>query len=717
MHLRLIVILFFFISKFGLANYESDTAIINTELEKASEIIKTDSLESHVLIKRSLKTSQRIGYKLGEGNSLKLIGYYYAIWYRDFDKTIEYYSNAIKVYSEIGEKEKAVDLSISLSYICEQNSDIDLAFTVLTEALKDYKEVPAYGCILNNRIAGLMKSNGEWNKAIYYFDISDDYFQKIDEPTGRVIKTQLSNDKNRGVCYRNNESYDTAMYYFNRSLNSSIEIQDTGWIARNQNSIGILHFNLKEYDEALAAFNTSLALKRSMNYVDGSVNTLTNISNIYIELDDYAMAKKKIDEAYEESKKGFVTIEKQSNLYEIRGKVYGELGLYDVAYKSISQYIVLSDSIDQVERAEAANEIEAKYQSESNKILQAKLEAELETADVMRRQKEEEIARQNIYIVIGTIIGLVILIMLVYAVRSNRKRKEANEQLVSKNTEILKQSGEITAQKHQIEEKNQEILDSITYAKRIQDAILPSSELTKKLLPENFIYYQPKDIVSGDFYWVDETETHVFWAAADCTGHGVPGAMVSVICHGALNRSVHEFDLVDPAKILNKTRELVIQTFTQSGQDVKDGMDISMCVKEKSTGKIFFAGANNPVWIIREGSPKSPEVPNQDGFWLDEVKGNKQPVGVHYNQQDFTSQELELKQGETIYLFTDGFADQFGGEKGKKLKYKNLKKIFLELAKTRLTDQKVELQSIFENWKGSFEQLDDICIIGVKVEE
>ena len=711
----LFIIAFFLFSKLGLSNFESDTAIINTELEKAAEIIKTDSVESHILIKRSLKSSQRIGYKLGEGNSLKLIGSYYAIWHKDLDKTIEYYSNAVKVYSEIGEKEKAVDLTIGLSYTCEQNGNIDLAFTVLTEGLKDYKDEPAYGCILNNRIAGLMKSNGEWNKAIYYFDISDDYFQEIEEPTRRVINTQLSNDKNRGVCYRNNESYDTAMYYFNRSLNRSIEIQDTGWIARNQNSIGILHFNLKEYEEALAAFNSSLALKRSMNYVDGSVNTLTNITNIYIELEDYEMAKKKIDEAFEESKLGFVSIEKQSNLYEIRGKVYGQLRIYDVAYKSISQYIVISDSIDQVERAEAANEIEAKYQSESNKILQAKLEAELETADVIRQQKEKELERQYILFIIGTVIGLVMLVMLVYAVRSNKKRKAANKELISKNTEITKQSNEITAQKHQIEEKNQEILDSINYAKRIQDAILPSAELTKKLLPKNFIYYQPKDIVSGDFYWVDETDSHIFWAAADCTGHGVPGAMVSVICHGALNRSVHEFNLVDPGKILNKTRELVIQTFAQSGQNVKDGMDISMCVKEKSSGKVFFAGANNPVWIIRQGQPDNDKATELNGFWLDEVKGNKQPVGVHYDQKDFTSKELTLNQGEIIYLFTDGFADQFGGEKGKKLKYKNLKKIFLELATTNLPDQELELKTIFDNWKGGFEQLDDVCVIGVRV--
>jgi len=268
---------------------------------------------------------------------------------------------------------------------------------------------------------------------------------------------------------------------------------------------------------------------------------------------------------------------------------------------------------------------------------------------------------------------------------------------------------EVVLEKEKVEEKNREILDSIIYAKRIQAAILPSSKLVKEYLTQSFILYQPKDIVAGDFYWMHVSETQpdlIIFAAADCTGHGVPGAMVSVVCNNGLNRSVREYGITDPGKILDKTREIVIDEFEKSDEEVKDGMDISLCALNLKTQQMAWAGANNPLWIIqtRDGETK-----------LQEIKPDKQPIGKYAKQKPFTTHHIQLEKGDLIYIFTDGYQDQFGGEKGKKFKAASFKELILRIHQLPVENQKEEIQQVFDYWKGSFEQLDDICIIGVRI--
>lgn len=277
-----------------------------------------------------------------------------------------------------------------------------------------------------------------------------------------------------------------------------------------------------------------------------------------------------------------------------------------------------------------------------------------------------------------------------------RERARQLEETVQERTE------EIELQKVEIEIQHGEIKDSMAYAKKIQEAILPNASKVNQLLSDNFILYEPKDIVAGDFYWIEETETHVIFAAADCTGHGVPGAMVSVVCHNALNRAVREFGEIRADKVLNKTRELVIETFQQSGSMVKDGMDVAICSVEKESLQMTFSGANNPLYVMREGE-------------LIEYKGDKQPVGIYYDPKPFTFQEIVLKKGDILYSFTDGFADQFGGPRGKKFKYKQFKELLKECATLPMPEQLTKLEQSFSTWKGALEQVDDVCVIGVRV--
>lgn len=329
-------------------------------------------------------------------------------------------------------------------------------------------------------------------------------------------------------------------------------------------------------------------------------------------------------------------------------------------------------------------------------------------------------------IIFVLIFGLIIFGIVKWRTFGLRKRQKLLEAEVEQATaDIRSQKELVEKEKEKVEEahdqlnvKNQEILDSINYAKRIQNAILPSNELLTTHLGDSFVYYQPKDIVAGDFYWLETIvdgsdskgvpiEKGVLFAAADCTGHGVPGAMVSVICSNGLNRAVKEFSLSNPGAILDKTRELVIAEFKKSNEDVKDGMDIAICRMEKTAkGKtlISYAGAHNPLWIIRKDS----EV-------LEEIKADKQPIGVFDHAKPFTTHQIELLPGDTFYIFSDGFADQFGGDKGKKMKTSNFKELLLSIRDQNMKDQGAILETEFKNWKGEFEQLDDVCVIGVRV--
>lgn len=267
---------------------------------------------------------------------------------------------------------------------------------------------------------------------------------------------------------------------------------------------------------------------------------------------------------------------------------------------------------------------------------------------------------------------------------------------------VQERTAEVVRQKHIIEEKQHEILDSINYAKRLQEAILPPKEFLDKHVADSFILYQPKDIVAGDFYWAEVINDKFFVAAADSTGHGVPGAMVSVVCSNALNRTVKEFKETEPGKILDKTRELVLETFEKSASEVKDGMDVSLLCIDTKNKKIYWSGANNPLWYFQNNE-------------LKEITADKQPIGKTEKPKPFTTHEIEYSKGTSFYLFTDGFADQFGGPKGKKFKYKQLSELLHSLIGLHAEKQVQHIFKAFEDWKGNLEQVDDVCVIGIKI--
>jgi len=310
------------------------------------------------------------------------------------------------------------------------------------------------------------------------------------------------------------------------------------------------------------------------------------------------------------------------------------------------------------------------------------------------------------------------------------KKKNLNlERIVEERTqEVVAQKSEAEKQRDLVAEKNHEITDSINYAKRLQDAILTPIELIEDVFRDSFIYYLPKDIVAGDFYWTNFAKYNNrskgnLIAVADCTGHGVPGALVSVVCSNALDRAHNEYKLTCPGEILDKTTEIVVETFDKAGDNVKDGMDIALCsyIREGEHVKLMYAGANNPLWVVTKketltvNESEIEPILNHEGYNLFEIKGSKQPIGKYDRIIKFKSHKVILNEGDTVYTFTDGYADQFGGPKGKKYKYKPFKRFILSIQEENMKAQSQLISKEFEDWKDALEQIDDVCVLGIRI--
>jgi serine phosphatase RsbU (regulator of sigma subunit) len=276
--------------------------------------------------------------------------------------------------------------------------------------------------------------------------------------------------------------------------------------------------------------------------------------------------------------------------------------------------------------------------------------------------------------------------------------------------ELINQNEVAVFQKDRIQEQNKKITDSIQYAKRIQRAVFPSDELLNEICTEHFIYFKPRDIVSGDFYWISKTEDKIIIVAADATGHGVPGAFMSMLGIAYLNelKDVSLKDRLTPNLVLERLRDKVKNSLKQTGKDdeAKDGMDIALCMIDIDKSKIQFSGAHNPIYIFRK---------DKSDYSFIELKPDKQPIGIHIKEHPFTNQEFQIQPDDTIYMFSDGYADQFGGIDGGKFKSKRFKHLLMSIQDKSMSEQKEIIDSTLIKWKGNKDQVDDILIIGIRL--
>jgi serine phosphatase RsbU (regulator of sigma subunit) len=335
---------------------------------------------------------------------------------------------------------------------------------------------------------------------------------------------------------------------------------------------------------------------------------------------------------------------------------------------------------------------------------------------------------------------IIIILLVVGFIKYREKQLVKEKQLLEE--KVVERTEEVVQKSAEIEQKNKDIIDSITYAKRIQDSILPSDEAFIQGLKDTFVLFNPKDIVSGDFYWLyvapsdspERGETPfpsgrvgdglIFFAAVDCTGHGVPGAFMSIVGYNLLDKIVGEYGITKPSEILDRLNKGVEETLRKEVEklDIKDGMDITLCAFDKKTQILEFAGAYNPLYIVSTNTLYDfdveliPDMISDEGLKLYEMKVDRFPIGsFSENQQLYQNHSVKLSKGDTVYLFSDGFADQFGGPQGKKFRYKQFKQLFLSINDKSMDEQKLILETTLTNWKGSIEQIDDVIVIGTRL--
>ena len=649
----------------------------------------------------------------------------------DNEKAIKIFNEVIELHKKHGGVKGAGAAYLNLGHVYSMQGNLKKAFDCAFDGLSAFEKAKDTAGLAGaaNMIGLMYRKNNDFNKAEKHFKRALEYAQTLNYP--RIIARSLNN---LGLVAKKNDQLDVAIDYFKESLDIREGIKDKSGRAESSYNLAISYKNKGDLDSSDYYFKISSRLDQETGDMLGLIQSEVGRGDIELRKGDTEKAlgyyKKALDMAekvdYVEQLKAIHS--KLIRLYKDKGDYSKALESY-AAYDSLKYKMLNQENNKAIARKEAQYEYEKKAVEDSLKSVQVEMELKQE-----KRIQRQKIQKQNIYILSGGI-GIVLmggLVLLLF--KSNRIKQRSNDI-------INAQKDEVEFQKRVVEDKNLEIVDSIQYAKRLQKAIIPSEEVVKKYFENGFVFFQPKDIVSGDFYWFEhlthprnKDEQLIFFAAADCTGHGVPGAMVSLVCVNALNKAVREMQQTDPAKILDITRDIVIDTFSRTEGTVQDGMDISLGVLDTSDASLRWAGANNPIWIIKQSNDdiesyekeilaktKITKIQHSD-HTLIEVKADKQPVGLFGDKSPFTSHRIHIEKGDQLYMFSDGYSDQFGGEDlpdgkqgGKKMKSMTFKKILLENSWKPMQEQKNVIIDAFENWKGDIEQLDDVCVIGVKI--
>ncbi|MCO6500073.1 MAG: tetratricopeptide repeat protein [Vicingus serpentipes] len=625
----------------------------------------------------------------------------------DISKALKFSLKSLLIQEHIGDDEGIAQSLNNIGYMYNNQGDIEKALEYYLRSLKIQEKIghkEGVAASLNN-IGNIYKNQKDINKALDYYNKSLKLEKEIGNKNG--IASGLNNIA--GV-YKDQNNLEAALEYYNKSLKIREELNDNRGIAESLNNIGTIYNKQGEIPKALDYYKESLKIREEIKDKVGITSSLNSIANVMLSQGNLKEAKKNVKRSLEISKElGYpVNIrnaaEQLSEIYEKEKNGMEALSLYKL-------YIVMRDSINNEETQKITTRQQIKYEYEKQKSLDDAKHEKL----LAIKQKEKQ--KQQI-IIYATAAGLALVIVFLIFVFNRLKITNKQKLVIEEQKEVVE------AAHNQLEEKNKEILDSINYAKRIQSAILPPEKMVKKYLKESFILYKPKDIVAGDFYWVENHTTDqkdsVLFAAADCTGHGVPGAMVSVVCKNALDRSIKEHGLSEPGQILDKTREIIIQEFEKSDDEVNDGMDIALCAI--TDNNLQYAGAYNPLWLVRKSNSNNESIhpsfsssTNENGYQLFEIKGNKQPIGKFDNPVSYETHTIKLEKGDTLYIFSDGYVDQFGGEKGKKFKALSFRKLLLSIQEKSMSEQISIIDKAFEDWKGDMEQVDDVCVIGVRV--
>ena len=640
---------------------------------------------------QSIRYHREAGYQKGVAGVLNNLG---NIYYDQgaYEKAVENYQESMHFLQEIGDRKNVALAQSNIGNVYADQGDYGNAIDFFNRALRISESLNDTLGIANafNNIGIIYNNMSEYKKALEYFKKSLSLYQANSFKHQLAIAHNFNNLGNTSSYLSDDKQ---ALEYYHKALQLYDETGSLYNSANTLNNIGTIYYDQDNYDKALEYFTRCLRIFEEYEDPAGSIIPLNNIGRI-------AFARGNISKALTYSNKALSIAKKVGNVMGISNaseflyQVYKQNGNHKKALEIHELYQNTRDSIQseenqrQVLRQEYQYQYEKKAATDSLKALEEKLVTDTRIATQQMQLEKEKTRRYALY-------GGVGLLLIFGGVTYNRFRIIRQQKKV-----IEGQKEKVEKQNVLVKKQNKEIIDSINYARRIQQAILPPPRLVKALLPHSFILYKPKAVVAGDFYWLEQKGDTVLFAAADCTGHGVPGAMVSVICNNGLNRSVREHGLTEPGAILDKTREIVIGEFEKSDEEVKDGMDIALCTLRGN--ELRYAGAHNPLWLIRNGE-------------LIVTKADKQPIGKFDHSRPYTTHVFEVQKGDTIYVFSDGYVDQFGGKESRKFMARSLKKLLLDIQSLEMEEQKAALEVAFEKWRGKEDQIDDVCMIGIRI--
>jgi serine phosphatase RsbU (regulator of sigma subunit) len=686
-------LMFFYVSVFAqstrldslfrsLKSASSDTSRVNTLSEIAGTYLQLNEFDStKVYADKIAAISNDLSYNKGKARAFEIYGMVND-YQSDFDEAIKNYQLSKDLY----EKEKdsyriaLVNQDIANAYFSKGANDKALKYYMESLRIREQRGDSSGVASSYMGISNVYSMMHRYDLAIRYAKEALRLKEKYKEP--KLVSWLLNNV---GSCYLESGDTVSAVPYFLRSIEIKKQLNDNYGLATTYKNIAMVHLKRREFARSLEYYRLAMNMRYAINPDDDyEMSTcLDDIGSVYMDMGNYDSAQYYVGRA--------IILGEKVKSYELlrlpyynMAQVLNKQGKHQEAFDFMMKHLVAKDSTLSSETNQLMHEMAAKYDNE---------------------KKEREIALQKLEIsdqkkskmLLVAIAGFAVILTIV-VLRGYLNKKKANYLLEEKN--VL-----IEYQKAIVEEKNKDITDSIHYAQRIQKAILPSSEHLKRILPSSFILFKPKDIVSGDFYWIERWGDKTIVAVIDCTGHGVPGAFMTFVAYSLLNEAVLEHGIDNPAAILNEMRRNLNKMLRQKNDSeaLRDGMDISICAIDLKKMELEYAGAYNPLWHIRKNV-------------LKEIKADKQPIGVFLDDpQPFTNHFLQLEKGDSLYLFTDGYADQFGGDKGKKFKYKSLQDLLISIHEKPEEVQKNELDKTFESWKGNLQQLDDVCILGVRV--
>ncbi|NOY37037.1 MAG: tetratricopeptide repeat protein [Chlorobi bacterium] len=667
----------------------------------------------------SLGLYEQIGNNAGIAGTLNNIG----VLYRskgDYGKALEYYQQSLEIKRKMGDKQGIANTRNNIGEIHKFRGEYPEAVKNYQESYELKKELGDKWGMANslNNLGEIYSIWSEYEKALGYYLDAAALWDELNNSSGTAGAYH-----NIGEIYKNLENYDMAEKYYKKAMKIQRATNDNRNLASTLRHLGAIYMDMKKYDIALEDFTESLAFEQQLENKSGVANTLENLGELYFHRREYQMALKTFEQAlsinqeignrkgvssnYTNMSEALLKLNKPHDAVTYYGKslsvarelgvlsiiqndylglahAYQQMGNYRKALNYYFNYQSIKDTLLNEQIHKQIAELETKYQTR-----QKEKELQLKDAELMR--KDLEIKQQNLQrnAILTGLFMVILLAAVVY--RNYRQKQKANEIL--------------TRQKAEIELKNTEITDSIRYAQHIQNAFLPHEKYIKELFTDIFVFFRPKDIVSGDFYWFGESHGYKYAAAVDATGHGVPGAFISLLGYNLLNNILKENPEITPARMLDELNKGFSERMFKSYQEqaLRDSMDIALCRIDPSGHRLTFAGAYNPLWIARNGKMLI-------------TKGDKFPIGSY--QEDpgnhYHHHEIELQVGDVFYIFSDGYADQFGGDKGKKFMYRQMRELLLEISSEPVVRQQGILEKKMDKWKRDYEQIDDQLIIGIR---